>query len=80
MDNILAAKQILENYDARVPKDNDRVYKDECIYSFDSPVSIEFCTYNINLILYSVYIDNKINVYFLTKITLTSMRKNYLIP
>lgn len=40
MDNILAAKEILENYDARVPKDNDRVYKDECLYSFDSPVSI----------------------------------------
>uniref|UniRef100_A0A2S2NUA3 Ubiquitin carboxyl-terminal hydrolase n=1 Tax=Schizaphis graminum TaxID=13262 RepID=A0A2S2NUA3_SCHGA len=37
MDSILAAKQILENYDARVPKENDRVYKDECIYSFDSP-------------------------------------------
>lgn len=40
MNNVLAAKQILENYDARVPKDSDRVYKDECLYSFDSPVSI----------------------------------------
>lgn len=40
MNSVLAAKQILENYDARVPKDNDRVYKDECLYSFDSPVSI----------------------------------------
>lgn len=40
MDNILVAKQILENYDVRVPKDNDRVYKDECLYSYDSPVSI----------------------------------------
>ncbi|XP_050538003.1 ubiquitin carboxyl-terminal hydrolase 5 [Daktulosphaira vitifoliae] len=30
-------KSILENYDARVPKDNDRVYKDECLYSYDSP-------------------------------------------
>lgn len=39
MDNILAAKQVLDNYDARVPKDNERVYKDECLYSFDSPVS-----------------------------------------
>lgn len=39
MDSILAAKQILENYDAGVPKDTDRVYKDECLYSFDSPVS-----------------------------------------
>lgn len=37
MDNILVAKQILENYDVRVPKDNDRVYKDECLYSYDSP-------------------------------------------
>lgn len=40
MDSILIAKQILENYDARVPRDNDRVHKDECLYSFDSPVSI----------------------------------------
>lgn len=40
MDKILTAKQILENYDVRVPKDSDRVYKDECLYSFDSPVSI----------------------------------------
>jgi len=37
MNSVLAAKQILENYDARVPKDTDRVYKDECLYSFDSP-------------------------------------------
>lgn len=44
MDSILAAKQILENYDARVPKDNDRVYKDECLYSFDSPVSKKLLT------------------------------------
>jgi len=50
--DLLAAKQILENYDARVPKDTDRVYKDECIYSFDSPVSIEFRMYNFNLIFY----------------------------
>jgi len=42
MDSILAAKQILENYDACVPKDNSRVYKDECLYSFDSPVSMIF--------------------------------------
>jgi len=41
----LAAKQTLESYDANVPKDHDRVYKDECLYSFDSPVSIELCTY-----------------------------------
>jgi len=40
MDSILAAKQILDNYDARVPKDSDKVYKDECLFSFDSPVSI----------------------------------------
>lgn len=40
MDSVLIAKQILENYDARVPRDNDRVHKDECLYSFDSPVSI----------------------------------------
>jgi len=39
------AKQILENCDANIPKVNDRVYKDECLYSFDSPVSTEFCTY-----------------------------------
>ncbi|XP_050419844.1 ubiquitin carboxyl-terminal hydrolase 5 isoform X2 [Adelges cooleyi] len=32
-----AIKSVLENYDARVPKDTDRVYKDECLYSFDSP-------------------------------------------
>lgn len=57
MDSILVAKQILENYDARVPKDNDRVYKDECLYSFDSPVSI--INYNfsflINIAIMNVY-------------------------
>ncbi|XP_022181234.1 ubiquitin carboxyl-terminal hydrolase 5-like isoform X2 [Myzus persicae] len=36
-DFSLAAKQTLENYDANVPKEHDRVYKDECLYSFDSP-------------------------------------------
>lgn len=40
MDNILAAKQILESCDVHIPKDNQRVYKDECLYSYDSPVSI----------------------------------------
>ncbi len=24
----------------RVPKGGDRVYKDECVYSFDTPVSV----------------------------------------
>ncbi|XP_029345704.1 ubiquitin carboxyl-terminal hydrolase 5-like [Acyrthosiphon pisum] len=33
----LAVKQILENCEANVPRDHDRVYKDECLYSFDSP-------------------------------------------
>jgi len=44
-DFTLAAKQILENCDANVPREHDRVYKDECLYSFDSPVSKEFCSY-----------------------------------
>ncbi|XP_025420620.1 ubiquitin carboxyl-terminal hydrolase 5 isoform X2 [Sipha flava] len=35
--NKIALYHILENYDARVPEDQDRVYKDECLYSFDSP-------------------------------------------
>lgn len=40
MDSISVAKLALENYDAQVPRDGDRVHKEECLYSFDSPVSI----------------------------------------
>ncbi|VVC39492.1 Hypothetical protein CINCED_3A020265 [Cinara cedri] len=37
MDYMTTVKEILENYDARIPSNTDRVYKDECLYSFDSP-------------------------------------------
>lgn len=69
MDSILAAKQILENYDARVPINSDRVYKDECLYSFDSPVSIIIIIitfiYILSLLkcLYEIYIKNSIHLF-----------------
>lgn len=55
----LAAKQTLENYDAKVPKEHDRVYKDECLYSFDSPVSIEFA--HIFKLCYYIFFCNQKN-------------------
>lgn len=57
-DSILAAKQILEGYDARVPKENDRVFKDECLFSFDSPVST-ILMFLIVFILFRLCTSNK---------------------
>ena len=42
-----------------VPSVNDRVFKDECVYSFDSPVSILTLLYKMRTILISICFELK---------------------
>lgn len=39
----LNASELLKSYidEIRIPESNDRIYKDECVYSFDNPVCFQ---------------------------------------
>jgi len=54
MTNVIEAQRILQDAlpKIRVPHAGDRVYKDECVFSFDTPVGTATVHFEVECLLY----------------------------